>query len=151
MTVTYTLQKEDFLTFQLFTASTSKRIQEKKKNSWLGITVVFLMVAAFFYLERNNFLAIWFGVSAVITGIFYPTYFNWTHMKHYKKYVEEHNINRFGQEENLTIREDVISSQNNLGDGNIKISAITEIAETETHFFLKMISGLSLIIPKRGS
>jgi hypothetical protein len=149
MTLTYKVYKEDFMAFQLFTASTSKRIQERKRNSWIILTILFITIACIFYLERNNFLAIWCGVIAVITGIFYPTYFNWTYKKHYDKYVEEHNKNSFGREENLTIDEEMIRYQNDLGDGNVKVSSVTEIDETEAHFFLRILSGGALIIPKR--
>ena len=48
----------------------------------------------------------------------------------------------------LEINNDSIYSKDKTGEGKINISEIEKVDETNKHFFLKISTGLSLIIPK---
>ncbi|PHS05155.1 MAG: hypothetical protein COA88_12750 [Kordia sp.] len=149
MEIEYKIEENDFLDFQLFTASKSERIMKKKKNGWLLITIGSLIFGIYFYLQNNYSMTIYFGLSTVIWGLFYPKYFNWRHKKHYAKYVKENYNKRFGEVEKLKITEEYIYSEDKIGEGKIKLKEIDEVSETQKHFILKISTGMSLIIPKR--
>ncbi len=55
---------------------------------------------------------------------------------------------RFGQLEHLEINSDHIFARDKTGEGKINISEIENVSETQSHFFIKITTGVSLIIPK---
>ena len=148
MTLEYKIDEQDFLDFQLFTASKSDRINKKKRNGWILLTVGSIAVALSFYLKENIAMTIYFGLVALACGFFYPKYFKWRYKKHYKTYIKENYSKRFGQVETLEISNDWIFSKDKTGEGKINLSEIDRIDETDNHFFLKISTGLSLLIPK---
>lgn len=149
MTLEYKIDEQDFLDFQLFTASKSDRINKKKRNGWILLTIGSIVVALYFYLNENVAMTIYFGLVAIACGLFYPKYFKWKYKKHYKTYIKENYSKRFGQIEALEINNDYIFSKDKTGEGKINISEIERVDETDNHFFLKISTGLSLIIPKK--
>jgi len=149
MTLEYKINEQDFLDFQLFTASKSDRINKKKRNGWILLTVGSIVVAFYFYLNQNNPMTIYFGLVAIAIGVFYPKYFKWRYKKHYKTYIKENYSKRFGQVAILEINNDSIFSKDKTGEGKINLSEIEKIDETANHFFLKISTGVSLLIPKK--
>lgn len=149
MTLQYKIYEQDFLDFQLFTTSKSDRINEKKRNGWILLTLGSIIVAFYFYLNQNIPMAIYSGLIAIATGVFYPKYFKWRYKKHYKTYIKENYSKRFGQVETLEIHSDSIFSKDKTGEAKINLSEIERIDETANHFFLIISTGISLLIPKK--
>ena len=148
MTIEYKIEEQDFLEFQLFTASKSDRINKKKRNGWVLLTAGSFIVAFYFYLNKNTAMTIYFGIVALACGLFYPKYFKWRYKKHYKAFIKENYSKRFGQIESLEINGDYIFSKDKTGEGKINLNEIERVDETDNHFFLKISTGLSLLIPK---
>ena len=94
-------------------------------------------------------MIICFAVTSVIIGVFYPKYFNWRYKRHYKNHIKENYRNRFGHIENVEFSSKYIYSKSKIGEGKIFLTEIEEVNETAKHFFLKISTGMSLIIPKR--
>ena len=149
MTLEYKINEQDFLDFQMFTASKSDRINKKKRNGWILLTVSSIVVALYFYLNQNTAMTVYFGLVAIACGLFYPRYFKWRYKKHYKTYIRENYSKRFGQVETLELDNNYIFSKDKTGEGKINLSEIERIDETRNHFFLKISTGLSLLIPKK--
>ncbi len=148
MKLEYVIEENDFLDFQLFTASKSKRINKKKKNGWLLLTISAIVMGIYFYMNQNMLMTIYFGIVSLTCGLFYPKYFKWRYKKHYKAYINENYSKRFGLIEIIEINDNYILSKDKIGEGKIKLSEIETINETGNHFFLKVSTGMSLIIPK---
>jgi len=149
MEVTYNLEAVDFLHYQLFTASKSNRIRNKKMYGWLLFTLAAGIFAIYCYFNNSTSLAIYFGVIAAVWGLFYPKYFNWKYVKHYTSFINENYKNRFGQSTTVVISKENIIATDNSGEGKIKVSEIVTINETNQHLFITFKSGAFLIIPKR--
>jgi len=148
MTLEFELNEQDFLDFQLFTASQSKRINKRKQNNWMLTTGCFIIISISFYLQRNIILTVYFGIAAIIYGLFYPKYFVWRHKKHYKTSIKENYSSRFGERDHIEIDNQVIFSKNKTGESTLNVSEIERVDETEKHFFVKIKGGLAYIIPK---
>jgi len=148
MKITYKLDKGDYLDFQLYTVSQSKRIQRKKIINWLVFALVSFAFGLYFYYDKNNSLAIYFGGIGIVWILFYKTYFKWKYKRHFIKYITDNYQNRFGKTVELTFNNDHIYSKEDAGEGSIKNSEVEHIAETNLYFYVKMLSGVSLIIPK---
>lgn len=149
MKLEFKIYEQDFLDFQLFNASKSDRINKKKRSGWLLWTIGSIVVTIYFYFNQNIAMTIYFGIMAIVCGLFYPNYFRWIYKKHYRTYIKDNYSKRFGQTERLEIKEDSIITKDKTGEGRINLTEIEKVDETENHFFLKISTGLSLIIPKR--
>lgn len=149
MAFTYKLESIDFLQYQLFTASKSKRITNKKMYGWLGFTIASFAFAIYCYFNNSTALAIYFGVIAAVWGLFYPKYFSWKYHKHYKSFINENYKNRFGKTTTVSFSKDYIIATDETGEGKIKTSEIVNINETNHHLFITFLSGASLIVPER--
>ena len=124
MRIEYSLEEQDFLVFQLFTASKSDRINKKKRNGWILLTVGALLITVYFYLSRINSMAIYFGIVVIVTGLFYPKYFRWRYKKHYHTYIIENYSKRFGELATLEFNPDSIFSRDKTGEGKLNLSEI---------------------------
>jgi len=148
MTLRYTLQEEDFITFQLYTASKSERINKKRRKSWLFTTIFFASLSFMFFIADIELLSTYFGVATGLSLIFYPFYSSWRYKKHYTSYVRENYQSRVEREAMLTIDSEFIHHADETGEGKVKITEVCEFAETEHHAFVKLASGVGFIIPK---
>jgi hypothetical protein len=148
MKLEYKMDEQDFLDFQMFAASQSVRIKRKMLRGWMFITLGFGVMSVFFFLECSILTAIYFGVVAIIGGLFYPRFFRWRYKRHYKAHIRENYSNRFEDSEYIEINDETIFCKSKSGEGTINTSQIEKIDETEKHFFVKIKTGVSLIIPK---
>lgn len=149
MQIEYKLEADDFLTYQLFTASKSARIKKKKMANWIGTPVSLVLLAVIFYLIEMKPLAIYFGLVALASASFYPMYFKWKYKRHYKGFIKENYAKRIGMVGSLEFQEEVISFHDKTGEAKINLSEIEDVIELLDHFLLKFSTGVSLIIPKR--
>lgn len=148
MQIEYKIEENDFLAYQLFTASKSKRINQRKKKETYLIFFASLLLGVYFYFQSNVGLVFYCCSVAVLTLLFYSKYYNWKYKQHYKKFIQENYSNRFGEQVELSINDDFLYSKDKTGEGKIKLEEIEVINETENHFFIKISTGTSLIIPK---
>lgn len=147
----YTLQEDDYLQFQLFTASQSDRIKKRKKTGWLILTTLALMGMLYFMREDNLPMSIYLGSVTVAVAIFYPAYFRWKFKKHYLKFIRENYTGRIGTEELVEFNANHIFLKDKTGEGKVKYSEIENVVEIPNHFLMKISNGNSLIIPKTES
>ncbi len=146
----YTLEEDDYLQFQLFTASRSERIKKRKKTGWLILTTFALMGTLYFIREQNTSMTIYLAIVTGVVAIFYPTYFRWKFKKHYIKFIRENYSSRVGKAEFIEFNTNHIFLKDSTGEGKVKNSEIEGAAEIPNHYFLKISNGNSLIIPKSG-
>jgi len=150
MKLKYNLGEEDFLAFQLFVSSKSARIQKKKKRNWLLLSLGSFVLALYFYSRSNYVMVVYFGLVAVMFGLFYNKYFNWRYKKHFVNVIKENYGDRIKVEDSeIEITEEYLKTKDRTGEAKIFIKEIKEVTETRNHFFVNISSGVSLIIPKK--
>jgi len=143
-----TLDEDDYLTYQLYTASKTPRIKKARIRGWIWTTVTFLLLAYLFFDSDNDFLGIYFLIAAGISLIFYPLFSRWRYKRHYLKYIQETYKNRFGEQCTIEITDDTIATKDKTGEGRINTTEIEEINEIAEFYFVKMTTGQTLIISK---
>lgn len=148
MKITYELNKEDFLEYQIHSASISPRIQRKKRNQHIGLIIGCFLVALYFFSKENLTMTIFFIAYGIICGLFFKKYFDWRYKKHYESHVNENYKNRFGQIEELEFLPNVLKVKDKIGQGTINVKEVDGLDETEKHLFLNITTGQSIIIPK---
>jgi hypothetical protein len=146
-----TLNENDFLTFQLYTASKTPRIKRNRIRSWVITTVMFLSLSYLCYDSENDFLGAYFLVLAGLALVLFPLYTRWRYKRHYLKYIRDTYKNRFGEKCELEIDEDTIGAKDKTGVVKLNKSEIEEVNEIKDYYFLKSRSGLNLIVSKTKS
>ena len=133
-----TLDKDDFLRYQLFTASKSKRIKNKRIRTWILLTISFLVLGFALRQNTDRFLSYYFIGFSLITLIFYPLYQRRQYKKHYEKHINENYANRIGVESELGFENGFIVSVGDNQEGKIKLTEIQEINEISENLFVKI-------------
>lgn len=144
----YRLNEDDFLEYQLFTVSKSERMQKKKRNSRVLLTVGASGIAGYFYVNGNIGMTYYFAIIALLTSLFYPKYYKWRYRKHFLNFIRTNYANRFNEVSSIEISKNQIIAKDVSGEGRVGISEVEKVSETINHFFLLLKSGDSLIIPK---
>lgn len=144
------LKQEDFLNYQLFTASKSKQTRKKRISTWLILTGLMLSIGFVALQKEEKFLAYYFLIFGIITLVFYPYYQRIQYKKHFLKHIIEHYQNRFGAESELGFKNGFIINSSDEREGKIKLSEIDIINEIDDNVFIKIKTGESVIVPKRA-
>ena len=148
LTINYTLDEKDFLTHQLYIASTSKRIKYRRFRTMVIWPVVFLAVGVFFLMEHRIMPAVVLAAIAIIWRLFFPLWERAYYEKHYKGFVRENYWQRYGKVMTLTIANDRIVAKENGIVSQIMTGELEEIIEVPDHLFLKINNGHFYIVPK---
>ena len=146
-----TLEQEDFLRFQLFAASQSKRIRFKRIRTWILLTVSFFVLGLVLTQHEDRFLSINFMLIALITLVFYPFYQRWLYKRHYKRHIKDNYKNKFGVECTLEFVDGYLINKADSQEIKIGLSQIEEIVEIPGNMFIKIKTGEGVIIPSRFS
>ncbi len=149
MKLEYKIEEEDYLAFQLYTASQSPKIQKKKTNSHILITsALALLGLAMISLSADKTFGFLYLIMAFAFGFYYPKYFKWRYKKHYLSHIRESYKQRIGLVVTLEFLEDSIVAKDKTGESKLSLSEIEVVKETSQHFFLLFSTGVSVIIPK---
>jgi hypothetical protein len=144
-----TLDENDFLTFHLYQASHTPRIKKARRRNWILITVIFLILSSIFFIRDDNALGYYFLILSIITAIFHPFYSKWKYKRLYQKHIHDTFKNNFGKRNELEFGDSFISITSNTGVTKINKSEITEVNEIQDYYFLKVSSGVTLMIAKQ--
>lgn len=145
------LDQNDYLTFQLYTASQNPQVKRMRLMSWILTTIVFLCCAFLFYQSANQLLAWYFLICAGLSAVLYPFYSRWRYKRHYLKHIQNTYKHKFGTESDLSFTEDAIINKDLNGEIKFNISEIEAIHEIKDYYFIKSKGGLSLIVSKLKS
>lgn len=145
----YKIESIDFLEFQLFNASRDEIIQKRKLKGWLLLSIGCGLLAVFSFFSNMLFLSIYFVALGIVIALFYPIYFKWRYKKQYGNFILRNYAKSFGEMAELEITEQYLISKDKVTTTKVKNSDIELVSETPHHFFIKILSGMSYIIPKR--
>jgi len=148
MTITYKIEQDDLLEFQLYVASKSPVLHKKRKNNktlLIGLSAVF---AGYFYSSKDLIMGSYFLVVILLLIFLYNKYFAWRQKRNYNRFIKVNYADRFGMQEHLEVYATKIHVKDNFGEGDVKASELKSIVEINSHFFINLKSGSSVIVPK---
>lgn len=148
MTLTYKLEHNDFLQHQLYLASKSPRIRKQRLTSWLLLSGSMLLLSLLFYQTGETLLFVCGLILAAVTLIFYPLYQSRHYKNHYSNFIADTYKKRFGQIASITFAESGIEAKDLTGESRINLTEIENVTETGNHFYLKLRTGVDIVIPK---
>ena len=151
MKLNYSLTNADFLEYQLYTSSKSRSQKRKRRNNRIVTPILFLLYGLFLSKKDDNYSALLiFGIIAALWLIFYPKYSQWRYKNHFKKHIEENYKNRIDKFVEICFDENSMNTKDLASESKINGSEIKELIETKNHFFIKLKSEISMIVPKHA-
>lgn len=151
MNINYQLKNSDFLEYQLYTSSKSKIHKKKRFRSRIIIPILYLLLGLLFANKNEGYII---GIALAGLGIlwfaFYPMYSKWSYKKHFQKHVEENYKNRINKTVEIDFDENSLKVKDFTSESRINGTELKELIETKNHFFIKLTTDLSLIVPKHS-
>lgn len=150
MEVNYKVSLNDYLQYYLYNASHSARLIDQQKRTHFWLAMIVGVIAVFFLLAQNTFMAVVCAILAVVIFIFYPGYQRKKLLQHYQQSVRESYEGIENEVVNIRFSPDCIEISDSATETRIKYNRVKAIIETGEHFFLQFITGNSLILRKNA-
>lgn len=149
---------QDYLAYYMLNARQSIDIAKKRKNAFLrsslmGIAFLVYFVYIYFISYGRDSSMFWFiGAYATYLLIYAVFFMNARYekfyKKHYKNHIEDNIKSELGRATTIEVIEDKIHLEDETSESKFNISELEVTWETPKHFFIKLLSGTSIIIPK---
>jgi len=149
MKIEFELREEDYLTFQLYAASTSERIKKKRQRSRWRVPLAYLLIGGWFLIQDKYVISVLFIVVAIAWFFVYPLWERRHYFKHYQDHIREHYAARFNQFATLTFDENNISTKDRTGESTILSTEIIGIIEIPQLIMIAIRGGQSYLLPKQ--
>lgn len=148
MIVRYVLSENNFLTYQLFVASKSKRMKRKELFLRLLLPVLYAPFFILYLNSQNFFTAGCFFIVGFAWFLIYPMIRRYIHKRHYRSFIRENYAQRVGKNVSLELEDEFIISKTEGIETRIEMSQVEEIIEISSTIFIKLKTTGSFILPK---
>lgn len=143
------LTLEDYLEYQLYSSSKSKNQNRNRFISRIIVPIVYLFFCVYYFVEQNNDTSLVFLLVAILWYLIYPLYSRWHYKRHFKKHIEENFKNRINKPVELIIDDSSIIITEQTSQSKTNNTDLKNLIELKNHFFIKLSTDVSLIIPKK--
>ncbi|MES2848270.1 MAG: YcxB family protein [Bacteroidota bacterium] len=154
MTLNYQLDRNDYLQHQLYTSSQSVWLKKENRKACLiydgfslGLSVAFYFVGQG---KWGNYLTLYFIILTIIFLFFYPSMLKSSQLKNCERSVDEVYKNRFGQTVEIVFSDETIETKDKMCEAKLQLKNVEKIIEIPSHFYVKLLTGETLIVPKNG-
>ncbi len=152
MDIEYLFKKEDILINQLYLASNSKLITQRRFFNRILPAFSALFIGSFLYFQnvekQGTAFLFWFSTFAILWFMLTPFYQRWAYKMKYAKTVDDLYRESGEKKIKLKLREKDLKISEGSNNTVIQIKEIESIAETAGYFFIKSRKGNSIVIPK---
>jgi hypothetical protein len=151
MEIEYSLTKDDYLIYHLYTASKSKNTIRNKRNAKYIPPVFFILIGVYLMTRDNTYTGIiMFAMLSVLWFVFYPMLQKRRYEKYYSRHIDENYVNRININTRLEIDTEYFRLINKTGESKINTSELKALIELKDYFFIELLSKQTLIIPKKN-
>ncbi|MBB4037099.1 hypothetical protein GGR21_003014 [Dysgonomonas hofstadii] len=144
--LSYTLDKDDYLAFQLFAATKNPLFKRQHRKSRILVFLLFATVGAVF-LNFDTGLACYIFIFAAIVFLIYPFFGR----RYSKSYLEKHVEQTFDPDcrvVSVSIDDRNVNMVDKKSTGSVKLSELVGITEIKDYFFMQVNKASYIIIPK---
>lgn len=142
------MDETDFLTYQLYTASTSSMVRIKRMKNKVIVPVMYILFSFWFVYQKQYYVTLIFVGMSVLWFIFYPVYERQRYIRHYLKFIRENYTKKFERLAHLGIDQEYITTHDEATESKVMTSEIEEINEIPQAVYIRLKTGLSYILPK---
>lgn len=148
MKIVYKMGLNDSLTFQLFSASKSKRIINKRKRNRIIFPIIYFVTSLLFiYFKDYIAFSIIFAIS-VIWVFLYPIYSKKLYFNHYKKFLEEQIEDEKDPQISMWFDEEELYIETKFSTSKLSLKEIKKIYEINDYYFIFVDKRNAFTIPK---
>lgn len=148
MKITYSIDEQDFLDFQLFTASRSEEIRKRRFRARVFPPLMYLVLGlVLFFYHRLDFTMI-FALLAVVWFFFYPVREKRLYRSSYERFIRENFREKFGKPATLTIDDRYMINKDAISENKISTDQLAEISEIPGLILIRLKKGQTFILPK---
>lgn len=148
MTFTFSLETDDFLTFQLYITSKSPRVRRKRRSSRLFVPLVYLMFAGLFWTQKSIWSMAAFVLLSILWFFLYPIREKRRYVRLFRASIEENYKDINGSPGSIEFGNKQIIAKNKGEEARVDYSEVKGIVEIGDQFILKLKNGHSFIFPK---
>ncbi len=148
MHLEYRLSEDDFLQYQLYYLYHSGTLKGHLLRSRIIISILFGLLFYTYYMHDNTYYAYIFLFAAIALLILLPYILNGVHKKTSLGQVREIYKYRFGKELNVWFNKDNFVIVDEATKTETNYTALEKVVELSSHYFVKVKSRNTLIIPK---
>lgn len=144
----FTLDENDFLTFNLFVASKSDRIRKRRFRSRLAAPIVQAAFGLVFLFDHKILPGIIFLAAAPIWYLVYPKWEKRYYTKSYKAFIKENMGALINKKVSLEFTDGFILAKESGNEGKIPFSELDSVHEISSSIFIRLKGGKAFIVPK---
>ena len=108
----------------------------------------FLFAGVVFVFSETLFLEFFYMLFGILWFIFYPFYSARRYKRFYQKHIDENYSGRLNIPSTLELKEDHLFGSSKVGESKLLLDQVEKIVEISTHFFICLIPGECIILPK---
>lgn len=144
----FTITESDYLTHQLYIASKSAIIKQRRQRAKFLYPLLYAAVGSFFLFQQKISLGISFMVLAVIWFILYPIWERGYYVRHYKNFVKENLQSIADRNYSIEFLNTHFLSSSETTQSKSNYSEIEGFAEVPSTFLVQLKGGKAIVIGK---
>lgn len=148
MTIEYNNQEKDFLTYLLYTASSSKIIQRRRTRTKIVVPILYAVFALALAYRGHYIGGLVFVAICIAWFMFYPRYEKNMYPRFYKRRLSELDRGILNTPLVMEINNANIISSGSEKESTVVTEKIASIDEIGSYIFIILKSGHTYIIPK---
>ena len=148
MTLEYTIDEKDFLTYHLYTTSKSESIKKRRVRNKVLVPIVYLALGLFSLYQDKMGLGIIFIVIGILWYFIYPLWEKQRYVNHFKAFIDERYKNTLGRMATMQLENEYILAKDEGAESKVLTTEIEEINEISSAIFIKLKTAQSIIFPK---
>lgn len=148
MTIEYSIDEQDFLTFQLFTASKSETIRKRRFRAKFFPVMMYIALGALMYVYGKPDLTIIFGLLTIIWFFMYPLREKRQYRVSYEKFIRDNFKDKLGQQASLIFHNQYLINKDQISESKVQYNQLEQITEIPELILIKLREGQTFILPK---
>jgi hypothetical protein len=148
MTVTYKADANDMLLYQLYVASKSKRITDKRRKARYNIAISFLVLGPLLLLNGHVYFGVLIIAAAIGWYFIYPVWEAGYYRRHYEGFIAETWGGKDYTGTEVQLNSDSILTKEDGTESHIATSGLEAVTETGQAVYVRLKTGISIIFPK---
>lgn len=148
MKIQYTISEADYLTHQLYIASKSAIIKQRRQRAKFLYPFLYAAIGSFFLFQQKTALGISFMVLAVLWFLVYPIWERGYYLRHYKSFVKENMKSILDRNYTIEFLQNHFLSASDSSESKVNYSEIEGFAEVPTTFLIQIKGGKAIVFGK---
>jgi len=151
MKLEYSLNENDYLQYQLYTASKSKLIKKNRFRSRLIAPLALILFGLYNYINNPDKIGfIIYLLFAILWFFIHPLYSKFLYKRQYKRSIKENYQESVNKVSELSFNPNYILTKDYINESKINTKELGKLIEIKNYFFLTLNDKLSLVIPKNS-